>query len=55
MISGPRSDDQEPLRQAGQDLLQALGRVAGPGEPQACPVLRDVAAAIQARLRGSGS
>ena len=53
--SGEQTRGQEVLRRAGQDLLQALGSVAGPDDPQARQVLREVAAAIGARLRGSGS
>jgi len=37
------------LRRAGTDLLQALGSVSGPDEPETRQMLHDVAAAIQAR------
>ena len=53
--SGEQSDGQEVLQRVGQDLLQALGSVAGPDDPQVRQVLRDVAVAIDARLRGPGS
>lgn len=45
----PSSDGQGVLRRAGRDLLQALGSVTGPDEPETRRVLRDVAAAIGAR------
>jgi hypothetical protein len=37
------------LRRADRDLLQALGCVSGPDEPETCQLLRDLAAAIEAR------
>ena len=59
-VKQPRADEEQPrgqelLLRAGRDLLQALGGVAGPDDPPAREVLREVAAAIDARLRGPGA
>ena len=45
----PSPGGQGLLRRAGRDLLQALGSVTGPDEPETRQMLRDVAAAIEAR------
>ena len=44
-----RSNRQGLLRRAARDLLRALDRVTGPDEPETREILRDVAAAIEAR------
>jgi hypothetical protein len=49
MAAQPSPGGQGLLRRAGTDLLQALGSVSGPDEPETRQMLRDVAAAIQAR------
>jgi len=45
----PSPGGQGFLRRAGEDLLQALGSVSGPDDPETRQMLRDVAAAIEAR------
>jgi hypothetical protein len=47
----PRSNRQDLLRRSGTELLHALDSAAGPDELETRRVLRDVAAAIQARRK----
>lgn len=49
MAGQPSPGGQGLLRRAGRDLLQPLGSVTGPDEPETRQVRRDVAAAIEAR------
>ena len=45
------SNCQGHLRQAARDLLRALDGVTGPDKPETRGTLRDVAAAIEARMK----
>ncbi len=46
-----RSDGQSLLRRAARDLLRALDGVAAPDEPETRETLRDLIAAVEARMR----
>ena len=46
-----RSDGQDLLRRAARDLLRELDLVAGPDEPETRETLRDLIAAVEARMK----
>ena len=46
-----RSDGQSLLQRAARDLLRELDRVAAPDEPETRETLRDLIAAVEARMR----